>query len=223
MKFGSGLFVCSHMQLGEILKAKAHHGTTQRLAQHPSDQPLSQPSTATTSPAVSRNWLTAKCQEFGSCRTRSFGDTAQHNVIVIIITSSTDVSLWRTQHGHRHLQYAQHLSLISVTERPLTINKTNRWRLAATLCGSRPGVQSASLIMTSLMTSNSETIRDREKRRPPRPTKSSELSNGENHIALRQLLKNRKLHHLWRHNLGSRWKLQKKWLERILVLVRSTI
>jgi len=54
---------------------------------------------------------------------------------------------------------------------------------------------------------NSETIRDREKRRPPRPMKSPELSNGENRIALRQLLQNRKLRHLWRHNLGSRWKL----------------
>ena len=44
------------------------------------------------------------------------------------------------------------------------------------------------------------------------PMKSSELSNGENRIALslRQLLQNRKLRHLWRHNLGSRWKLQKK-------------
>ena len=39
--------------------------------------------------------------------------------------------------------------------------------------------------------------------------KSSELSNGENRIALRQLLQNRKLRHLWHHNLGSRWKLQK--------------
>ena len=39
--------------------------------------------------------------------------------------------------------------------------------------------------------------------------KSSELSNGENRIALRQLLQNRKLRHLWRHNLGLRWKLQK--------------
>jgi len=39
--------------------------------------------------------------------------------------------------------------------------------------------------------------------------KSSELSNGENRITLRQLLKNRKLRHLWRNNLGSRWKLQK--------------
>jgi len=28
-------------------------------------------------------------------------------------------------------------------------------------------------------------------------------------IALRQLLQNWKLRHLWRHNLGSRWKLQK--------------
>jgi len=36
-----------------------------------------------------------------------------------------------------------------------------------------------------------------------------ELSNGENRIALRQLLQNRKWRHLWRHNLGSRWKLQK--------------
>jgi len=56
---------------------------------------------------------------------------------------------------------------------------------------------------------NSETITDREKRRPPRPMKSSELSNGENCIALRQLLQNRNLRHLWHHNLGSRWKLQK--------------
>ena len=74
--------------------------------------------------------------------------------------------------------------------------------------------------ITSLWRHNSETIRER---RPPRAMKSSELSNGENRIALRQLLQNRKLPHLWRHNLGSRWKLQKKWLERILVLVRSTI
>jgi len=50
---------------------------------------------------------------------------------------------------------------------------------------------------------------DREKRRPPRHMKSSELSNGEDRIALRQLLQNRKLPHLWRHNLGSRRKLQK--------------
>ena len=39
--------------------------------------------------------------------------------------------------------------------------------------------------------------------------KSPEPSNGENRIALRQFLQNRKLRHLWRHNLGSRWKLQK--------------
>ena len=39
--------------------------------------------------------------------------------------------------------------------------------------------------------------------------KSCELSNGENRIALRQLLQTRKLRHLWRHSLGSRWKLQK--------------
>ena len=63
--------------------------------------------------------------------------------------------------------------------------------------------------ITSLWRHNSETIRDRQKRRPPRAMKSSELSNGENCIALRQLLQNRKLRHLWCHNLGSRWKLQK--------------
>jgi len=39
---------------------------------------------------------------------------------------------------------------------------------------------------------NWETVRDREKRRPPRRMKSSELSNGGNRIALRQLLQNRK-------------------------------
>ena len=39
----------------------------------------------------------------------------------------------------------------------------------------------------------SQKLTDREKRRrPPRPMKSSELSNGENRIALRQLLQNRK-------------------------------
>jgi len=56
---------------------------------------------------------------------------------------------------------------------------------------------------------NSETIRDRQKRRPTRTMKSCELSNGEHLIALRQLLQNRKVRHLWHHNLGSRWKLQK--------------
>jgi len=44
---------------------------------------------------------------------------------------------------------------------------------------------------------NSETIRDREKRRPPRAMKSSELSNGENRIALK-LLQNRKWRQWWR-------------------------
>ena len=53
---------------------------------------------------------------------------------------------------------------------------------------------------------NSESIR--EKRRPPRPMKSSELSN-ENRIALWQLLQNRRWRHWWRHNLGSSWRLQK--------------
>jgi len=38
----------------------------------------------------------------------------------------------------------------------------------------------------------SETIRDREKRRPTWRMKSCELSIGENHIAVRQLLQNRK-------------------------------
>jgi len=67
----------------------------------------------------------------------------------------------------------------------------------------------ANVEITSLWRHNSESIRDRQKRRPPRAMKSSELSNGENRIALRQLLQNRKLRHLWRHNLGSRGKLQK--------------
>ena len=46
---------------------------------------------------------------------------------------------------------------------------------------------------------------------------SSELSNGENRIALRHLLQNRKLRHLWHHNLGSRWKLQKIARENISI------
>ena len=60
---------------------------------------------------------------------------------------------------------------------------------------------------------NSETIRDRQKRRPPRAMKSAELSNGENRIALRQLLVI-----IWVQDGNC-----KKWLERILVLVRCTI
>jgi len=76
-------------------------------------------------------------------------------------------------------------------------------KLAATLRGSWPGCNPH----RSLWHHNSETIRDREKRRRPCPIKSSGLSNGENRIALRQLLQNRKLRNLWRHNLGSRWKL----------------
>ena len=64
-------------------------------------------------------------------------------------------------------------------------------------------------VIGDVITRKLETTTDREKRRPPRPMKSSELSNGENRIALRQRLQNRKLRHLWRHNLGSRWKLQK--------------
>jgi len=39
--------------------------------------------------------------------------------------------------------------------------------------------------------------------------KSSELSNGENRIALRQLLQNRKLRHLCRHNLVQDGNCQK--------------
>ena len=52
--------------------------------------------------------------------------------------------------------------------------------------------------------------------------KSSELSNGENRITLRQLLQNRKLRHLCRHIWVQDGNC-KKWLKRILVLVRSTI
>jgi len=63
--------------------------------------------------------------------------------------------------------------------------------------------------ITSLWRHNSETIRDRHKLRPHRRMKLSELSNGENRITLRQLLQNRKLHHWWCHNLGSRRKLLK--------------
>jgi len=69
---------------------------------------------------------------------------------------------------------------------------------------------------------NSETIRDREKWRPPRAMKSSELSNGEKRIALRQLCKtgNDVIDDviIWVQDGNC-----KKWLDRILVLVRSTI
>ena len=68
----------------------------------------------------------------------------------------------------------------------------------------------ANVEITSLCHHDSETIRGRQKRRPHHRMKSFDLSNGENRIALRQLLQNRKLRHWWRHNLGSRRKLQKK-------------
>jgi len=83
--------------------------------------------------------------------------------------------------------------------------------VAATLRGSQPGCNPHWSLWRHWWRHwwhhNSETIRDREKWRPPRPMKSSELSNGEKRIALRQLLQNRKWRHLWRHNLRSRWKL----------------
>ena len=66
----------------------------------------------------------------------------------------------------------------------------------------------ANVEITSLWRHNSETIRDRQKRRPHHRMKSSELHNGENRIAV-QLLQNRKLRQWWRHILGSRRKLQK--------------
>ena len=81
-------------------------------------------------------------------------------------------------------------------------------------CNSRRSTTTlASLEITSLWRHwwrhNSETITDTEKRRPPRPMQTYELANGENRIALRQLLQNRKWRHWWRNNFGSRWKLQK--------------
>ena len=80
----------------------------------------------------------------------------------------------------------------------------------------------ANVEITSLWRHNSETIRDRQKRIPHRRMKSSELSNGENRIALRQLLQNRNyvIHDviIWVQDENC-----KKWLERILVFVRCTI
>ena len=66
-------------------------------------------------------------------------------------------------------------------------------------------------------------LQEREKRRPPRPMKSSELSNGENCIALRQLLQNRKFYVICDVIVWVQDGNCKKWLERILVLVHSTI
>ena len=84
-----------------------------------------------------------------------------------------------------------------------------RKKLAATLRGSRPGCNPHRSVWRHWWRHNSETIRDREKRRPLRRMKSSELSNAGNRITLRQLLQNRKWRHLWCHSLGSGWKLQK--------------
>ena len=89
----------------------------------------------------------------------------------------------------------------------------NKHKLAAALQWFTDGgairIAVQQILQTWKLRHNSETIRERENRRPHRCMKSSELSNGENRIALRQLLQNRKLRHLWRHNLGSIWKLQK--------------
>jgi len=52
--------------------------------------------------------------------------------------------------------------------------------------------------------------------------KSSELSNGENRIALRQLLQNRN-YVIYDVIIWVQYGNCKKWLKRILVLVRSTI
>ena len=69
---------------------------------------------------------------------------------------------------------------------------------------------------------NSESIRDREKRRPPRPMKSSELSNGETASLYDNFCKagNEVIDDvvIWVQDGNC-----KKWLETILVLVRSTI
>ena len=53
--------------------------------------------------------------------------------------------------------------------------------------------------------------------------KSSELSNGENRIALRQLLQNRKLRHLYDVIIWVQDGNCKKWLEMISALVRCTV
>jgi len=74
----------------------------------------------------------------------------------------------------------------------------------------------------SLWRHNSETIRDREKRRPPHPMKSYELSNGETASLYNNFCKtgNYVIYDviIWVQDGNC-----KKWLERILVLVRSTI
>ena len=163
MKFGSGLFVCSHMQLGEILKAKAHHGTTLnesfdiRVISRPASQ-VQRPR----HPLATRNWLTAKCREFGSCRTRSFGDTAQHNV--------SDITN-RQCHRYHHINRCQPVKdairtpTSSIRTTPKSDIRLNNDRETADYQQNKqvktsgyttwllPGVQSASLIMTSLMTS----------------------------------------------------------------------
>ena len=95
--------------------------------------------------------------------------------------------------------------MIDSVGKSLKLAATLRWFTA----GGAIRIAVRQLSQTWKLRHNSETIRDRQKRRPPRAMKSCELSNGENRIALRQLLQNRKWRHLWRHNLGSRWKLQK--------------
>ena len=115
---------------------------------------------------------------------------------------------------HVHQECAAALQVATSESLQLTQTKeinNKRRKIAATLRGSRPGVQCNPhhSLWRHWWRYNSETIRDREKRRPFRRIKFYELSNGGNRITLRQLLQNRKLCHLWRHNLRSRWKLQK--------------
>ena len=119
----------------------------------------------------------------------------------------------RQRDRHADCSTSQYFTIITSNE---TDHSTSGYATMVHGWGCNPHLSTttfANLEITSLWRHwwrhNSETIRDREKRRPPRTMKSSELSIGENRIALWQLLQNRKWRHWWRHNLGSRWKLQK--------------
>jgi len=115
------------------------------------------------------------------------------------------------------------LNLLHGTKRKNSIEKTSGYATMVHGRGCNPHrcTTFANLEITSLWRHwwrhNSETVRDREKRRSRHAMKSSDLSNGENRIALRLLLQNRKWRHWWRHNLGSRRKLQKIARENFII------
>jgi len=134
--------------------------TTDRSVQHLSEKKMNQDPTGelTVFPNLHTSVESPRC--LWSCchlpRTRSFMPC----VLPDTQPTRTHQRDWRIISKHR---WNFRLFFISLFVTPVSsVARLRRSsKLAATLRGSRPGVQSASLIMTSLWRHNSESIRDR--------------------------------------------------------------